>query len=207
MGILNYVKWRIIDKKVQREWRRRNVNNSTELKTLVPFEIIDIGNYTYGDINIIRNDESSRLKIGAFCSIAKEVSFVLGGEHRLNSISTFPFKVKCLQGQDKEAFSKGDIIVEDDVWIGYRAVILSGVHIGQGAVIATGAVVTKDVPPYAVVGGVPAKVIKYRFEEAMIKRLLKVDYSQLSIECIEQHIEELYAELHESDQFEWLPRK
>ncbi|MGN9105593.1 DapH/DapD/GlmU-related protein [Oliverpabstia intestinalis] len=97
-----------------------------------------------------------------------------------------------------ESFAKGDIRVDDDVWIGYGASIMSGVHIGQGAVVAAGAVVTKDVPPYAIVGGVPAKVIKYRFEPEMIEELLKVDYSELTKEDIEKHIDDLYRVCQET---------
>lgn len=107
----------------------------------------------------------------------------------------------------KDAFSKGDIIVDDDVWIGYGATIMSGVHIGQGAVVAAGAVVTKDVPPYAIVGGVPAKVIKYRFEPEMIEELLKVDYSKLTKEDIEKHIDDLYKKLKDPSQLDWMPKK
>lgn len=77
----------------------------------------------------------------------------------------------CLQKVKHEATSKGDIVVKDDVWIGYGSIILSGVHIGQGAVIAAGSVVSHDVPPYAIVGGVPARLIKYRFSEEMTKKL------------------------------------
>ena len=106
-----------------------------------------------------------------------------------------------------EAISKGDIIIDDDVWIGYGATILSGVHISQGAVVAACAVVTKDVPPYAIVGGVPAKVIKYRFEPEMIEELMKVDYSKLTKEQIEQHIDELYAGLKDKKQLDWMPKK
>jgi serine acetyltransferase len=106
-----------------------------------------------------------------------------------------------------EAVSKGDIVVGDDVWIGYGATILSGVHIGQGAVVAAGALVAKDVPPYAIVGGVPAKVIKYRFEPALIERLLEIDYSQLDDATIREHADDLYNGLKSSDQLDWFPKK
>lgn len=95
----------------------------------------------------------------------------------------------------RDATSKGSIIVDDDVWIGYRATIMSGVHIGQGAVVAAGAVVTKDVPPYAIVGGVPARVIKYRFSPEVIEHLLKLDYSKLSDDMIREKIDDLYTSL------------
>ena len=81
------------------------------------------------------------------------------------------------------------------------------VSIGQGAVVAAGAVVTKDVPPYAIVGGVPAKVIKYRFEPEMIAELLKIDYRKLSKEDIEKHIDDLYTELKDPSQLDWMPKK
>ena len=84
---------------------------------------------------------------------------------------------------------------------------MSGVHIDQEAVVAAGAVVTKDVPPYEIVGGVPAKVIKYRFEPEMIEELLKVDYSKLTNEDIEKHIDDLYMELKDPSQLDWMPKK
>ena len=110
-------------------------------------------------------------------------------------------------GNQTEATSKGDIIVDDDVWIGQRALIMSGVHIGQGAIIASGAVVTKDVPPYAIVGGVPARIIRFRFSEKIIKELLKIDYSMLSYEMIREHVDDLYLTLSDPSQLKWLPKK
>ncbi|XZG71928.1 rhamnan synthesis F family protein [Chitinibacteraceae bacterium HSL-7] len=125
-----------------------------------------------------------QLSIGHFVSIAEDVRFVLGGEHDYDVLSTFPFRAKYLGIE--EAKTKGPIIVEDDVWIGYGSTILSGVTIGQGAVVAAGSVVTKNVPPYSVVGGNPAKVIKYRFEPEVIAKLLKFDYSRLRNDRIPQ---------------------
>ena len=98
-------------------------------------------------------------------------------------------------------------MVEDDAWIGYGATVLSGVRIGQGAVVAAGALVTKDVPAYAVVGGVPAKVIKYRFPEEICNRLQQVDYSKLTKEMVEAHLDELYAPVSECTDLSWLPTK
>lgn len=98
-------------------------------------------------------------------------------------------------GADREAISKGDIIVKDDVWIGRNALIMSGVNIGQGAVIAAGAVVTKDVPPYAIVGGVPAKVIRYRFEEEIINELVNVDFDKFNVEFIRSNIDGFTCEV------------
>ena len=172
------------------------------------FNRVSVGNGTYGTINVIQFDNNSKgnLKIGNYCSIAPDVSFVIDGEHNYKLISTYPFKQRYLGGKDVSE-SKGDIVIGDDVWIGYRATILSGVKIGQGAVVAAGAVVTKDVPPYAIVGGVPAKVIKYRFEPEMIEELLKIDYGKLSKEDIEKHIDDLYTELKNPSQLDWMPKK
>ena len=106
-----------------------------------------------------------------------------------------------------EGTSKGDIVLEDDVWIGYRATVLSGVRIGQGAVVAAGSVVTQDVPAYAIVGGVPAKVLRYRFPEQVRQALLACDLSQLDNEMIRQHVHQLYAPLTQTEQLAWLPKK
>ena len=152
------------------------------------------------------SNREARLTIGNFCSIAPAVAFILSSEHAAGYVSTFPFLVKY-GFADCEALSKGDICVEDDVWIGYGATILSGVRIGQGAIVAAGAVVTKDVPPYAVVAGVPAKIIKYRFPAEIIEELLKVDYSRLSDEMIRRHMDELYQPLKDPGQLAWMPRR
>lgn len=198
---------RLERKKQLREWRKRNSHNSTTMNNVFNMNLVQVGRYTYGELTILNFSEEIRVSIGNFCSIASGVVFAACSEHCINTISTFPFKVKCLQSVANEAFSKGNIIVEDDVWIGQNAIILSGVHIGQGAVIAAGAVVTKDVPSYAVVGGNPAKVIKYRFEQPIIDELMKVDFSRLDYTQIESHIDDLYTELKEIQQLNWLPKK
>ena len=207
MSIINFIKWRIIDKKRQKEWRKKNSHNSVVLNSFVPFDCIQIGKYTYGELNILRLDDSSNLTIGSLCSIAENVMFLLAADHGISRIYTFPFKAKMLKETENEALSKGDIVVDDDVWIGHGATILSGVHIGQGAVVAAGAVVSKDVPPYAIVGGVPAKIIKYRFDEKMIEQMLKKDFDQITEDMVAEHKEELYKELKSVEQIEWIPDK
>lgn len=205
--IINFLKWRIIEKIREKKWKKQNANNFTVLKSYIPLNSVSVGNYSYGEITVLRLDEQSVLSIGNFCSIAPNVTFLMGAEHQLSSISSYPFKSKMVENRNIDAFGKGNIIVNDDVWIGFGATILSGIRIGQGAVIAAGAVVTKDVPPYAIVGGVPAKIIKYRFSPEMVKELLKVDYSQLTEEMIKQHLGDLYEELKEIEQLWWLPKK
>lgn len=190
----------------RKRWREKNRFNTTIAINLFDIDSVIIGKNTYGGIAVLNYNDFYKLTIGNFCSIATDVMFILDADHYTNHISTFPFKVKLL-GEKQEGVSKGDIIVDDDVWIGYGATIMSGVHIGQGAVIAAGAVVTKDVPPYAIVGGVPAKVIKYRFEPEMIEELLKIDYSKLTKEDIEKHIDDLYKDLKDPSQLDWILKK
>lgn len=166
-----------------------------------------IGNGTYGEITVYQFDNRCGfLRIGNYCSIAPEVTFLTGGEHSCNTISTYPFQSRLFHTY-VDTLTKGDICIDDDVWIGYGATILSGVHIGQGAVVAAGAVVAKDVPPYAVVSGVPAKVIKYRFGSELIEELLKVDYGKLDAVAIEKHTDELYQPLRSAEQLAWMPMK
>ncbi len=204
--ILGILKDRINRRKFKKEWRRRNPGNETDLAYPVNMDYVSVGKHSYGFINVDTYNEGERLKIGNFCSIGPNVIFILNADHRLDTISTFPFKVKIC-GERYEATSKGDIVVDDDVWIGYGATILSGVHIGQEAVIAAGAVVAYDVEPYSIVGGIPAKTIKKRFDDEMIEELLKVDYSSLTDDEIRSNIKPLYDGLKDVSQLDWLPRK
>lgn len=188
-------------------WRKNNQHNSTYMGCYFNSDKVRVGKYTYGVLNIHSSDcDNEGLTIGDFCSISGSAEFLLAGEHITNRITTYPIKqILLLNGKD--TVTKGRIVLEDDVWVGERALVLSGVHIGQGAVVAAGAVVTKDVPPYSIVGGVPAQVIKYRFEPEMIEELLKVDYSKLTKEMIEEHIDDLYTELKDKRQLDWMPKK
>ena len=191
----------------QRNWKINNRHNYTVPMMIFDSSTVKVGMNSYGEMNVISFNTTSKLLIGNYVSIAQNVHFLLDVEHEISSLCTYPFIASLFDNNYKEATSKGDIIVDDDVWIGYGATIMSGIHIGQGAVVAAGAVVTKDVPPYAIVGGVPAKVIKYRFEPEMIEELLKVDYSKLTKEDIEKHIDDLYTELKDPRQLDWMPRK
>ena len=194
-------------RKQKKIWRKRNPHNTTKAKTLFNCDLVHVGNKTYGDLNIISFNNKTKLSIGSFCSLAQDVHFLLDAEHPIHNISTFPFQVAILAEKEGEAFSKGDIVVDDDVWFGFGAVIMSGVHIGQGAVVAAGSVVTKNVPPYAIVAGVPAKVIRYRFPQSVIDELLEIDYDKVTEAMIKKHIQELYTELVDIDQLRWLPKK
>lgn len=139
-----------------------------------------------------------KLKIGKFCSIACGTKFLFNSaNHALDSLSTYPFPLFFEEWNlEKEKVTdawdnRGDIVIGNDVWIGYEAVILSGVTIGDGAIIGTRAVVTKDVPPYTIVGGVPAKPIRKRFDEKVIEELLKIKWWDWTEEKIARNIENI----------------
>lgn len=189
--------WRIKFYIKQKKWRLLNKHNETGAINNFDFNHCSVGKNTYGSLYIVDfSSLDTKVKIGSYCSIATGVKFLLGGEHNLNTISTYPFKVKRFHTIDKEAGSKGNIIVDDDVWIGENALILSGVHIGQGAVVAAGAVVTKDVEPYAIVGGNPAKVIKYRFNKELIEELSKINLRKIFEKFSLEEINEVYENLN-----------
>ena len=166
-------------------------------KWIFDIDRVEVGEGTYGPLNVLMHGESgSMLRIGSYCSIAPDVAFILESEHPYEGISTFPFKVKL--GFSKcEATGKGDIAVGDDVWIGLNAIICSGVAIGQGAIIAAGSVVTKNVEPYSIVGGNPARHIKYRFEDEILREKLRsLDYSNFSCKSVDdESLEKLYSKL------------
>lgn len=187
-------------------WRLKNQHNRTIAKKFFYIECVEVGKCTYGELNIFTANNKSKLIIGSFVSIGPDVKFIVSGEHQLDSISTFPFKAYF--GAIKyEEMDNTITLIDDDVWIGANVTILSGVHIGQGAVIAAGSVVTKDVPPYAIVGGVPAKIIRKRFPENIITALSEIDYSKLTQEQIMDHIDDLYTKLEDANQIKWMPKR
>lgn len=204
--ILRYVKKMIKLIKDKKKWRKKNKENFTTITRSFDFSLCEIGKKTYGIIDVYSNGNDSKIIIGNYCSIAAGVKFIINDEHYINHISSYPFKVK-INGEKQEACSKGDIVIDDDVWICMDAMILSGVHIGQGAIIAAGAVVTNDVPPYAIYGGVPAKLIRYRFPEEIVDKLLKIDYSKLSDKLIKENLEKFYCDVDLDTDLNWLPQK
>lgn len=192
---------------IKKKWHKLHPNSDTTPMNKFDFNHVNVGCGSYGELNVVDFGGTCRLRIGNYVSIAQKVTFLLNAEHCVNRISTYPFKVKELKVQKSESFGKGDIIVGDDVWIGYGAIVLSGIKIGQGAIVAAGSVVTKDVPPYAIVGGSPAKIIKYRFNENLISELIEIDYGRLTKKEIEQNIIGLYEPLISTEQINWMKKK
>ena len=161
--------------------------------------LLKVGRYTYGasgiQIDHYQGSES-KVTIGAFCSIAKNVRIITGGIHPPDWVALFPFRIVWgLPGalSDGIPTTKGPVNIENDVWIGTDVTILSGVNIGSGAIVLAGAMVTKDIPPYSIAGGVPAKVINERFTADQIEQLLKIKWWQWSDEKIRRAIPLLSA--------------
>ncbi len=191
--LISRIKRILLYKKFLKKWRIKYSNSNIVPIEIFDHSIIEIGRKSYGELFLI--DETTcgaKLVIGNYCSIAPKTIFLLGAEHTTNTISTYPFKALTF-GLGREAASKRETVVGDDVWIGYGAIICSGVNIGQGAVIAAGAVVTKDVPPYAIVGGNPAKVIKYRFSEELRNKLLSINIIDIFDSFSLEDIDEIYS--------------
>ncbi len=182
------------------------------LKNIITNPNIVVGDYTYyDDFEDVYNFEKNvkyhfdfindQLLIGKFCMIASDVTFIMNGaNHLTDAFSTYPFAIfgegwaDAMEG--KTYPQKGNITIGNDVWIGYNATIMAGVTVGDGAIIATNATVVKDVPPYAIVGGNPAKVLKKRFSEATIEHLLRLQWWNWPIEKITANVQQLTAASH-----------
>ncbi len=165
---------------LQRLKRGRNPHNETRLHLagLARRWNFSIGAYSYGRPKVRFPESGRRLTIGRYCSIADKVEILLGGDHRLDWVSTYPFAAMSglwpqADAPDDYHASRGDVTIGHDVWLGSGCLILSGVTVGHGAVVAAHAVVTRDVPPYAVVAGNPAKVVRRRFDEATVAGLVE----------------------------------
>lgn len=189
------------------KFSRRFKNTRMFPNTIFDLDKVYIECFGYGELNVLMwANPKQRLEIGNFVSIAEDVFFVLGGNHPYNILSTYPLSVELSNFQiDTNNLyhienTNGPIIIQDDVWIGTKAIIMSGVKISQGAIIAAGAVVTKDVPPYAIVGGNPARIIKYRFNDHIINTLLDtVNFKKLDIKIVRQNIDIFYTPLSEDN--------
>lgn len=192
---------------------RSQGHSTVYLQNVVTDPSIEVGEYTvYDDFvhdprDFQRNNvlyhypiNHERLVIGKFCSIACGAKFLFNSaNHALGSLSTYTFPIFFeewdlpVEDIPRAWDNKGDIVIGNDVWIGYEAVVMAGVTIGDGAIIGTRAVVTKDVPPYTIVGGVPAKPIRKRFDEETVKRLLALKWWDQPIERIRRHLEDIQS--------------
>ncbi len=178
------------------------------LKPLIRNPLIEVGDYSYYDDpegpehfeerNVLYHFDflGDRLIIGKFCAIATGTRFIMNGaNHDMRGFSSYPFGVMgggWQEGFDLDGYreqSRGDIIIGDDVWIGREATILPGVAIGSGAIVAAGAIVSRDVPSYGMVAGNPAELVRLRFEEEIVDRLLALSWWDWSPELISKHRE------------------
>lgn len=196
---------------------RGNDPQTVYLKNVIHNPNISVGDYTiYNDFEHDPRDfeqnsvlyhypiNADRLVIGKFCSIACDARFLMtSGNHSKQSLSSYPFPIFYEEwGGEIADVTKawdnfGDIVIGNDVWIGYQAIIMSGVKIGDGAVIGTGAVVTHDVPPYSIVGGIPAKIIKKRFDEEVISKLLEIKWWDWPEKKIQKNLKSIQSGLVE----------
>ncbi|MBD2432203.1 MULTISPECIES: Vat family streptogramin A O-acetyltransferase [Fischerella] len=178
------------------------------IKNTVTNPNIIIGDYTYyDDLEDSENFERNvlyhypfigdKLIIGKFCALATGVKFIMNGaNHQMSGFSTYPFNIfgsgwERVTPKPEELPFKGDTVIGNDVWIGYEAVIMPGVKIGDGAIVAAKSVVVKDVPPYAVVGGNPASLLRQRFPDEIIDALLEIAWWNWDIEKITRNLEKI----------------
>lgn len=164
--------------------------------------IVSIGKHTYGTPIVFSWDNKTKLNIGKYCSVAESVTFILGGNHKVDWISTYPFsefikKWPLASGVVGHPSTRGDINVGNDVWIGHGALILSGVNIGDGAVIGASSVVSRDVEPYSIVVGNPAEEIKLRFSKEEIEKLLKIKWWDWPEEVVKERVLDLCSVIEE----------
>ena len=186
----------------------KNIPSLCFIKNVITRKNILVGEYTYYDDvdgadkfeeHVTHHYEflGDKLIIGKFCAIAKGVEFIMNGaNHRMCSVTTYPFNIMG-NGWEKSAPSfdelpyKGDTIIENDVWVGQNVTFLPGVKVGDGAIIAANSVVSKDVPPYHIVGGNPIKIIRKRFDDELIEYLLKLKWWDWNPQKIFDNLETL----------------
>lgn len=179
------------------------------LKPLITSELIEVGEFSYYDDpdaaaefetrNVLYHYGPEKLRIGRFCAFGTGIRFIMNGaNHRMDGPSTFPFPI--MGGSWSESFDlitglpgRGDTVVGHDVWFGNGVTVMPGVTIGHGAIVATASVVTEDVPPYAIVGGNPGRVLRTRFDAGTVARLLELAWWNWPLEHITEHVRAIMA--------------
>lgn len=174
--------------KQRMRWYGRGIDRRHELRRRLAYYVanygFEIGDYSFGRPEILHYD-ASKLKIGKYCSVAAGTKFIIGGNHPTDTVTTSYLDRRKGIGPAVYPYTRGDIVIGSDVWIASNAMILSGVTIGDGAVVGAGSVVIEDVPPYAIVFGNPARIVRKRFSDDIIAALLEVRWWDLERERIE----------------------
>jgi virginiamycin A acetyltransferase len=179
------------------------------LKPLVQSPLIEVGEYSYYDDpddpmafetrNVLYHYGPEMLRIGKYCALGAGVRFIMSGaNHRMDGPSTFPFPIMGGAWANHAGLltglpNRGDTVIGNDVWIGYHVFVMPGIHVGHGAIIASGSVVASDVPDYGIVGGNPAKLIRKRYTDAEIERLLALAWWNWPVEHVTAHVDALMA--------------
>jgi virginiamycin A acetyltransferase len=180
------------------------------LRPLIKAPNISIGEYTYYDDpdrpeefeqrNVLYAYGPERLEIGRYCALAEGVRFIMAGaNHAMLGPSTFPFGIfggawaETTMDLVMGAESRGDTVVGSDVWLGYRALVMPGVRIGHGAIVAAGSVVVGDLPPYAIAGGNPARVLRLRYSDEDVERLVRIAWWDWPVELVTEHARKIMA--------------
>jgi acetyltransferase-like isoleucine patch superfamily enzyme len=181
------------------KWRAGQIETRIALARMARKHGFKIGEFSYGRPKVRFANAGRKLSIGRYCSIADQVEILLGGNHRTEWATTYPFESLTHwwpnAGSDRSTHvSRGDVVIGNDVWIGSGALLLSGISVGHGAVVGARAVVSRDVPPYAIVAGNPAKVIRFRFDEQTIAALLDIAWWDLPRADVEELVPLLQSE-------------
>lgn len=183
-------------RKKAKEYKRRFPGARISAYARIPDKNVQIGRGTYGSPTILLFTDEDCVDIGNYTSIGPEVMIVAGGNHDFQKVSTYPLK-QLIGGGPPEATSKGPVRIGHDVWLGSRVMVLSGVTIGNGAVIAAGSVVVKDIPAFAIAAGVPAKVLRYRFDKETIKKLEEIAWWEWTEKKIKREMDLFYRRQEE----------
>jgi acetyltransferase-like isoleucine patch superfamily enzyme len=171
------------------ELYKKDGKNSLFLDKNPNYSEYSVGRFSYGQPVVLSYGSHCQVKIGSFCSIARGVTILTGGEHRPDWVTTYPFNILFKKFHNfGDSKPESDVIIGNDVWIGFNVTILPGVKINDGAVVGACSVVTKDVPPYAIVAGSPARLIRKRFDQETIDGLLRIKWWNWDIQRIEDNM-------------------